>query len=287
MLSFKEVTLIIVSYKSKKKIKEFLKKISMNYRIIIIENSDDKSIKDEIENSYKNVEILFTSNIGYGCSANYARTKIKTDYFFLLNPDLEGIDSNIIENFLFYAKKLNDNFSCIGPRYKNISSKTLKQSDSRSEIGYINAISGAAMFFNTKKFDFIGGFDQNIFLYFEETDYCKRGEKQMLYSYQLNTIKIKHDVGTAVEYTSEKEKNDIKKLCNWHFIWSKYYFYKKHYGILISILFFFPIFLRSIIRITVSKITKSSDNEEKYKNRLDGLLASIGGKKSYKRIHKN
>jgi|TARA_B110000008_G_C16840482_1_gene512456 GT2 family glycosyltransferase len=284
MLSFNEVTLVIVSYKSKKKILEFLKKISINYRIIIIENSDDKTIKDEIKKSYKNVEILFTNNIGYGCSANYARTKIKTDYFFLMNPDLEGIDSNIIENFLFYAKKLNNKFSCIGPRYKNIGSKTLKQSDSKNEIGYVNAISGAAMFFNTKKFDFIGGFDGNIFLYFEETDYCKRGEKLKLYSYQLNSIKINHNVGTAVEYTSEREKNDIQKLCNWHFIWSKYYFYKKHYGILISILIFFPIILRSIIKIIIYKLTKNLNNEEKYKNRLDGLLTSICGKKSYKRI---
>ena len=84
MKSFKEVTIVIVSYKSKKKILNFLKNLSENYRILIIENSDDKSIKYEIEKLFQNVEIYFTRNIGYGSSANYARTKIKTDYFFFI-----------------------------------------------------------------------------------------------------------------------------------------------------------------------------------------------------------
>ena len=75
MKSFKEVTIVIVSYKSKKKILKFIKNLSENYRILIIENSDDKSIKYEIEKLFQNVEIYFTRNIGYGSSANYARTK--------------------------------------------------------------------------------------------------------------------------------------------------------------------------------------------------------------------
>ncbi len=284
MIINNEITVVIVSYKSKKKISNFLKNLKINFKVIIIENSNDFTIKDDLSKISQNIDIFFTGNIGYGRSANYARKKINTKYFFLFNPDLIGVNNFMIEYFLNYAKKINNNFSCLGPRYENISEKTLKQSDIKKEIGYINAISGAAMFFNTEKFDLIGGFDENIFLYFEETDYCKRGKKQLLYSYQLNSIKIKHNVGTAVEYTSQQEKNDIQKLCNWHFIWSKYYFNKKHHGILISILIFFPIILRSISRILISKITRNSDSEEKYKNRLDGLLASICGKRSYKRV---
>ena len=72
---------------------------------------------------------------------------------------------------------MNDNFSCLGPRYKNINNKNFKQSNKNLKIGFVKAISGAAMFFNTKNFDLIGGFDKNIFLYFEETDFCKRGQK--------------------------------------------------------------------------------------------------------------
>ena len=285
MKSYSEVTIVIISYKSKKKIINFIVNLSKNYRIIIIENSDDKSIKKDIDQLFNNVEIYFAKNIGYGSAANYARTKIKTDYFFLFNPDLEEINSNLIEDFYNYAKKMNNNFSCLGPRFKNISNKTLKQSDIKSEIGFVKSISGAAMFFYTKNFDYIGGFDQNIFLYFEETDYCRRGIKCSLKAFQLNKIKITHNVGTSVEFKDIEEKNNIKKLTIWHFIWSKFYFYKKHYGKFLSALYFIPIILRTYIKILYFDIFKNIRKKEKYKIRLDGLLSSIKGKKSFKRLN--
>ena len=73
MLSYKEVSIVIVSYKSKKKILKFLEKISNYEKIIIIENSNDFDFKEELSRVYQNVEIYFTNNIGYGRSANYAR----------------------------------------------------------------------------------------------------------------------------------------------------------------------------------------------------------------------
>ena len=285
MLSYNEITIVIVSYKSKKKILNFLSNIKINFKIIIIENSSDQSIKNDLIKFSENVEIFFTGNIGYGNSANFARNRINTKYFFLLNPDLIGIDNKVIDFFLNQANKMNDNFSCLGPRYTNIDKKTLKQSNKNFDIGYVKAISGAAMFFNTKNFDLIGGFDKNIFLYFEENDYCKRGRKLKLYSYQLNSVGISHDIGTAVEYESIDEKNQIKKLCSWHFIWSKYYFYNKHYGKILSILYFLPIIARSYIKILFSKFINNPVNEDKYKNRLEAIFASIKGEKSYKRIN--
>ena len=284
MLSYKEVSIVIVSYKSKKKILKFLEKISNYKKIIIIENSNDFDFKQELSKVYQNVEIYFPNNIGYGSSANFARKKLNTEYFFLFNPDLEGVDPFLIEYFLEYGKKLNNQFSCLGPRYKNINKKTLKQSNTNEEIGSIKAISGAAMFFNCNKFDLIGGFDENFFLYFEETDYCKRGRKINLKPYQLNKMIIGHNVGTAVEFETDEEKNKIKKLCSWHFIWSKYYFYKKNYGNLLSIFLFLPIIFRSVLKIIISYVFNNQNNLEKYKIRINGLTNSILGKKSYKRI---
>ena len=140
------------------------------------------------------------------------------------------------------------------------------------------------MFFNTSKFDLIGGFDENIFLYFEETDYCKRGKKISLKCYQINEIKITHNEGTSIEYSDDIEQKKIKNLCNWHFIWSKYYFYKKYYGSALSLFIFSPLFIRTIFKIVYSKILYNSENLEKYQIRLDGLLNSIRGKKSFKRL---
>ena len=44
------------------------------------------------------------------------------------------------------------------------------------------------MFFNKKTFNKINGFDKNIFLYWEETDYTKRAKKIGYKAYQLNLL---------------------------------------------------------------------------------------------------
>ena len=84
MLNYNEITIVIVSYKSKKKILNFLKNIKINFKIIIVENSSDQSIKKDLIKFSKNVDIFFTGNIGYGNSANYARERINTKYFFFI-----------------------------------------------------------------------------------------------------------------------------------------------------------------------------------------------------------
>ena len=62
-----------------------------------------------------------------------------------------------------------------------------------------------------------------------------------LYFRNIVNIKIKHNVGTSVNTKSIAEKEKLNNLYNWHFIWSKFYYFKKHYGFLISMLYFLPI----------------------------------------------
>ena len=121
-------------------------------------------------------------------------------------------------------------------------------------------------------------------MYWEETDYTKRAKLKGLFAYQLNTVKVRHEKGKSVEVKNTLEKRNLEKLYTWHFIWSKYYFYNKHYGAIISLIFFFPIIIRSIFKILIFKIFNNNEKLEKYQTRLNGLLNSILGKKSYKRI---
>ena len=58
----KLLTIIIPSYRSKKLILFHLKKLSKNFKIIIIENSYDKSLKEIINKKYKNVEVYLKKN---------------------------------------------------------------------------------------------------------------------------------------------------------------------------------------------------------------------------------
>ena len=279
------ITVILISHKSKKKILRFIKNFSKKINIIIIENSGDQTIKEEIDKRNEKIKLIFSENNGYGSGINLARKYVKTDYFIAFNPDVKNINEEVLEKFFNIGKKLNDTYACIGPRYLNIPKKTLIQSNENKEIDILPSISGAVMFFNKKNFDLIGGFDENIFLYFEETDYCFRAKKKGLKSYQINSIKINHEVGTSTNIESENEKIKYKYLHTWHFIWSKFYFYKKHYGYLLSIVFFFPIYLRTLIKLVLFKILSKKEKNMKYQVRYNGLISSIKGNKSNKRIN--
>ena len=79
------------------------------------------------------------------------------------------------------------------------------------------------------------------------------------------------------------ENNENEYYSNiliWHFIWSKYYFSRKKYGKLLSIIIFLPIFIRIMLRMVLYKIIKNELLFKKYKSRFDGLYKSIKGEKS-------
>ena len=281
--SYKEVTVVIVSHRSKKKVLNLIKNISSNFKIIIVENSHDKSIENELTDLHKNVKIIFSENNGYGSAINLARTYVDTKYFFVLNPDIQKINDKLINVFYDSAKELNDNFGALGPRFENVNDKSHKQSNINEKYGQIESISGSAMFFCTEIFDKNGRFDENFFLYFEETDYCFRSNKNNFKIYQVNSQKVCHEIGTSVETTSKEEVNKLKNLFTWHFIWSKFYFIKKNKGYIYSLIVFTPIMIRTLIKLLYCRILRDIQREEHYKTRLDGLLSAIKGLKSIKR----
>ena len=282
--SYKEVTVVIISHRSKKKVLNLIKRISNNFKIIIVENSYDKSIGNELFDLHENIEIIFSENNGYGSAINLARTHVTTKFFFVLNPDMQKIDDNLINIFYESAKELNNNFGALGPRFENVSEKSHKQSNIKEKYGLIESISGSAMFFCSEVFDKNRGFDENFFLYFEETDYCFRSNKNNFKIYQVNSQKVYHDIGTSVETKNEKELSKLKSLYSWHFIWSKFYYYRKRYGKVTALILFLPTLLRIIFRISLNTVSGNKKNKTKYQIRLNGLINSIKNNRSFKRI---
>ena len=278
MKFYSNISVIIISFKSQKSVIKIIKKIHKKINIIIIDNSMDKKLKKKLI-KYKNVKLYFKNNIGYGTAVNYARKKIKTRYFLLLNPDIKNYSNKLLYNFYLAALKLNNNFLSLGPNYYKISNSKKKKLIVKQKN-----ISGACMFLNTSSFDKLNGFDEKIFLYFEENDLCKRGNNMALYSYKLIDEYIKHNIGTSVEIKNKIEKDKLKKLTSWHFIWSKYYYFKKHYGLLVAQCIFMPIIMRCLIKILYYKIVDRKGKYKKYFIRLSAIKSSIMGEKSYYRI---
>ena len=278
----KDVTIVILTHKSKKLVLNYIIDLYKKFKIIIIDNSQDKDLENLIKKNYPDIEIHLIPNNGYSNQINYGRKFIKTEYFLISNPDVKGIDEVSIQNFVKVSRQLNNEFSVLGPRYLDVNPKSIKQSKSNEMIAEMRFLSGACMFFYKKNYDLIGGFDNNYFLYFEENDYCFRS-KNFYKNYQINTIKVYHDAGNSVLSKNENEIKDQRDLRSWHFVWSKFYYYKKNYSFLYAIIIFIPILFRTILKLFYYKIKSDKINYIKYQNRLSGMISSIRGEKSFKR----
>ena len=73
-------TIIVITYKSEKIIYDFIKKIPKNIKTIIIENSQNNKIKENIEQNYENIRVYIKENDGVSSALNYAVEKIETKY---------------------------------------------------------------------------------------------------------------------------------------------------------------------------------------------------------------
>jgi GT2 family glycosyltransferase len=128
--------------------------------------------------------------------------------------------------------------------------------------------------FNSKKY-----FDENIFLYLENDDLCKRVSESGENIYVVPKSKIKHLGAKAVD---EKYKYEIELSRNWHWVWSKFYFNKKHYGFLRAYIKVCPIFISATFKMLLYFFINKR-KKKIYLYRALGFLNAVTGKKSFYR----
>ena len=270
----KELTIVIVTFKSDEKIINCLKSISNNIPVIVVENSDNKDFKKKIENIFTNVNcILVGENKGYSTANNIGLKSVKTKYALILNPDTI-LDENAIKNFFTTKERVKD-FWLIGPANNQI----VQFNEDDSNLKEVNNLKGFAIFLNLSKFN-QDYFDENFFLFFEEIDLCRRVKKNKGKIYLDKYIYIKHDGASSVNKTN---KLDLEKTRNWHWMWSTFYFQKKYKGFLLAFIIIFPKLFSAIIKTIFYLIIINKKKKEIYFCRLSGLLNSIIGKKAWYR----
>ena len=279
----RNLTIILPSYRSKKLILSHLKFLSKNYKIIVIENSYDTSLEKIIKSKYKNVEVYLKKNIGYGRAVNFAAKKVKTKFFFVMNPDAK-IYKNTLKNLITYTKKLK-NFGAIGPIYENQKNKF------RRKLVKVNKLVSAAMLINTKTFLKIKGYDENFFLYYEDDDFFLKCNIKNLNIYNITNSFIKHNKSKifkkalnlhSTTFSNFKERDSTYIVGGWHGQWSKFYFYKKNKGYLTALINCLPKNLLNLFQIFVFIFLNPTKAKYKY-YKFEGFVASLLGLPSYKR----
>ena len=273
-MQLKDLTVVIVTFKSQKNIHSCLDSIPKDINVLVIENSNNEKFKLDLEKKYSNVEcIIIGSNKGYAVGNNIGLRKVKTKFALILNPDTK-LRKDTIDNFLLTASNNND-FWLMGPyndQQKNLSFNS-------NNVIEVNNLKGFAIFFNLMKFNEIY-FDENFFLYFEEIDLCKqvkiKGGKILV---DKNII-INHDGASSVENI---KKIELEKNRNWHWMWSTFYYNKKYKGFLIALILIMPKLISSIAKTLFFLIIFNKKKRDIYFCRMSGIINSILGKKSWYR----
>ena len=179
-------------------------------RLYLVDNSPDDRLRFQFINP--NIEYIFTGrNLGYGAGHNVAirRVQGRSLYHIILNPDIE-FQPQVLEG-LFAFMQNNSNVGLVMPKvlYRNgalqyLCKKIPSPSDlflrrffpgplkfmingslesyelrhkSYDEIMEVPNLSGCFMFIRTEVFMNIGLFDEQYFLYLEDTDLCRRINK--------------------------------------------------------------------------------------------------------------
>ena len=296
MKNFNNLTVVIVTYKTNKKILiNCLKSIDERISVKIVENSKKFKDKKLISKKFRNTQIVCTGkNLGYGSGNNFGLRLVTTDYALILNPDIE-CDKDFFINVRKIIK-MKKNFTIIGTHsindnifmpagFFNTNKNNLYRKNffikKQKPLTPVDWVVGCSMMVNLKKFKSKNIFDKNFFLYFEEIDLCKYVLQNKGKIFSSSMLKV-HHLGFQSSLASNKKfVSEANNLRDWHWMWSSFYYYKKNYNYFYAVFKTFSKFIKSFFKILFYTICFDNKNRNKYLYRFLGLLNSMIGKKSY------
>ena len=297
MNNIHNLTIVIVTYRTDEKIlTDCLNSIDPQINILIVENSKNNKFKEKLENKYPNLNVVLSGrNLGYGAGNNFGLTRVKTKFALILNPDVT-LEQNFIKELDKYLDQ-QINFHIMGVNYRNETQwkssgffsefdKKIKlkheEKSNHDSLEVVDWIVGYTMLINLEKFESRKLFDENIFLYFEDFDLCRRIKSIEGKIYSSKDLLAKH---LGKKGSTDQDYNlEFEMLRNWHWMWSTFYYHKKYYGHLYAVYKNYGKLFRSIFNLFLYTILFNTKNRKIYSAKASGLLNAMLGKKSWYRV---
>lgn len=225
-------SIVIVAYNSAGVLADCLHSIPTGHQVIVVDNvSNDGSAA--LAGSLGAEVIRNTVNEGFGSACNRGAAIAQHEALLFLNPDAR-LQPDTLERLAAAMARYPD-AGAFNPRLVNADGRDLFRgnngliddrmwfSEPASADRPIPMAVGAALLFRKSVFDRLGGFDRNIFLYFEDDDLSARAIKAGYTLYHVHDALCVH----FCEQSSapSEELNEFKA---YHFLKAKIYTMAKH-----------------------------------------------------------
>ena len=246
------VSIIILTYNSEKYIEKLLESIvkfnkSSNYEVIIVDNNSiDNTVeviqKSKIKSQKFNSKFKIVQNgdnVGFSKGINIGAREAKGEYLLFINPDTEW-KSGSVNNFVSIFES-DDKIGVIGGKIltkdgnsEKSAGRFLKTSEvflttlgldealgvrfSPNQRQGVDFVSGGFMAVRRDLFERFGGFDENLFIYIEDMEFCYRVKKEGL--------KVSFD--PSIEIIHERHGSSNCGFAIENIYRGIFYFHKKH-----------------------------------------------------------
>lgn len=219
-----KVSIIIINYNTAQLTLNCIHSIitnihSADYEIIVVDNASNDNSRKLIKEIFPDIILIESpNNVGFGRANNLGAKHASGDYLFLLNSDTEIINDPFNEIFSFLSFHTDKRIGVIGTfledekgnysksggkfysakKYLKLGLYSFLKIASKPEVNHKSAavsvdyVIGADMFLSKDLFDEMNGFDEKIFMYFEDVELSKRIFNAGFTSYLIKAGKIIH-----------------------------------------------------------------------------------------------
>jgi GT2 family glycosyltransferase len=236
-------TVVLPTFFPGEKIVNCIETIPAIFKILIIDNSyDDRLIK--LIKKYNNIEYYNIGDVGLSKTFNYALSIIKTELFFLTQPDVtlkKYCLQNLVNSTLLYPSAgilapvvfdqgIYSKYDFYDLKYDKINkvfnNRKFKYGINIAPSGdySVEAINATSMLLNTNLMKKIGGWDNNIYVYLEDIDISLRLKLNGNEIVKIKNAEVDHK-GFSSHFLEIKDTMNLSRV--WHFTWSSIYFQKK------------------------------------------------------------
>jgi len=238
----------------------------------------DNNSSDETVSLLRGTVIRLISNdrnVGFGHACNIGAAASERPFVFFLNPDAR-LRPGALNRLVQFAQS-QQQYAALNPRILGPDGEQTQRRMSRLLSPEVNAtlraplkkdtdvemLSGAALFCRRDDFEAIGGFDEKIFLYFEDDDLLVRFRKAGRRLGYVHDAIVEHIGGASSQATSTLEEFKL-----YHFMKANRYAMGKH-GIVFDR--GYQIFLCTS-KFVLRTLTLNRRQQSKYRGYLKALL---------------